>query len=200
MGLYNTIQLQYKLPLPDNLGELTVAEIQSSSFQTKSLDSSMSFYKVDESGQLFHEKFEGEWREGDKKAKSAMGRIGHFERTKEWFESESYTGEINFYELFNCDSRQNDYWYEANAIFIGGKVSEVKLIQYKIENNAARKERDKIWKENLRKSFEFSNRWYIKYAYVPYSKLIRWLFRSYNQLLMKLPSQWQVEKLLAPWR
>lgn len=199
MGMFDTIQFQYKLPLPESLGELTVSEIQSGSFQTKSLYSALSFYKVDESGQLFRERFEGNWEPGDPKSKSVMSRIGCFKHTKEWFEPENYTGTINFYELYQLDKNKSDYWYEADATFINGKVSGIKLKEYKIEDNAARKLRNAEFAAEMKADYEWRSKWYIKYTYVPYSKFIRWVFRCYNKLLMKLPSQWQIERFLTPW-
>lgn len=159
----------------------------------------MSFYKVDESGQLFRERFEGQWQEGDPKAKSVMSRIGFFTRTKEWFEPENYTGVVNFYELYQSDNNKNDYWYEADATFINGKVSDIKLKTFEVTDNAARKKHDAEFKAKMQADYEWRNKWYIKYTYVPYSKLIRWIFRTYNKFSMKLPSQWKVERFLAPW-
>ena len=199
MSLFDTIQFQYKLPLPNNLVELTSAEIQSASFQTKSLDCGMTFYKVDESGQLFRERFEGEWQEGDPKAKSVMSRIGFFTRTKEWFEPENHTGVVNFYELFQSDNNKNDYWVEYNATFVNGKICKIDLKEYKVKDNAARKKRDAEFKAKMQADYEWRNKWYIKYTYVPYSKLIRWLFRTYHQLKTKLPPSYKVERFIAPW-
>ena len=199
MSLFDTIQFSHKLPLPPDLGELTAEELQSSSFQTKSLESAMLFYKVDESGQLFRERFEGEWQEGDPKAKSVMSRIGFFTRTKKWFEPENYTGVVNFYELFQSDNNKNDYWVEYNATFVNGKICKIDLKEYKIQDNATRKEREKEFFTKMQSDYEWREKWYIKYTYVPYSKLIRWLFHTYNKFSMKLPSQWKVERFLAPW-
>lgn len=199
MSLFDTIQFSHKLPLPQDLGELTAEELQSSNFQTKSLDCGMTFYKVDESGQLFRERFEGEWEPGDSKAKSLMSRIGYFKRTKEWFEPENYTGTINFYESIRCDKNKNDYWIEYDTVFIKGKLSDIKLTKFEATNNTDRKQRSAEFAARMKADYEWRNRWYIKYTYVPYSKLIRWIFRTYNNFLMKLPSQWKVERFLTPW-
>lgn len=199
MGLYDTIQFHKPLPLPLDLGELTAEELQSSSFQTKSLECAMFFYKVDESGQLFREMFEGHWTEGNKASKSIFDKIGHFERTKEWFEPENYTGTINFYESILCDKNKNDYWIEYDTVFIKGKLSDIKLTKFEATNNTDRKQRSAEFAARMKADYEWRNRWYIKYTYVPYSKMIRWIFRNYNKLMMKLPSQWQVERILAPW-
>lgn len=199
MGLYDTIQFSYKLPLPQDLGELTAEELQSSTFQTKNLESAMLFYKVDESGQLFRERFEGEWQEGDPKAKSVMSRIGFFTRTKEWFEPENYTGIVNFYELFQSDKNKNDYWYEANAIFVNGKVTDIKLEKYEVQDNSDRKAREIERKRKMKEEQEFLDRWYIKYTYVPYCRMIRWIFTKYNWLKQKLPPSYKVGRFLMPW-
>ncbi len=159
----------------------------------------MTFYKVYESGQLFRERFEGNWEPGNPKAKSVMDRIGSFNRTKEWFEPQTYTGAINFYELFQSDSNKNDYWVEYDATFVNGKVTDIKLKEYKIEDNTARKRLGAEFEAQMKSDYEWRNKWYIKYTYVPYSKFIRWAFRCYNKALMKLPSQWKVERFLTPW-
>jgi len=199
MGLFDTIIFEYKLPLPENLGELTAKEIQSSSFQTKSVENTMTSYKVDESGQLLEEKYEGDWEEGDPNNKSMVGRIGRFKRSKEWFEPQNYTGVINFYEFFNSDKYENDYWYEADAVFVNGKVSEIKLKDFKMENNTARKKREAEMNIEFEKEKIWRNKWYVKYIYSPYCRLIRRIFFGYMRLKNKLPPSYTVERFLTPW-
>jgi len=199
MGLFDNIIFEYKLPLPENLGELTAKEIQSYAFQTKSMENMMTSYKVDESGQLFEEKYEGDWEEGDPNNKSVVGRIGRFKRSKEWFEPQNYTGVINFYQFFNSDKCNNDYCYEADAVFINGKVSEIKLRDFKIESNFSRKKRDAELEAQIKADNEWRNKWYIKYAYVPYCRLIRWIFRKYSRFKYRVPSSYKVERFLTPW-
>ncbi len=199
MSLFDTIQFSRKLPLPQDLGELTAEELQSSNFQTKSLESAMLFYKVDESGQLFLEMFEGHWTEGNKTSKSIFDKIGHFERTKEWFEPEIYTGTINFYESIRCDKNKNDYWIEYDTVFIKGKLSDIKLTKFEATNNTDRKQRSAEFAARMKADYEWRNRWYIKYTYVLYERFIRWIFRKYHLMKQKLPPSYKVERFLAPW-
>jgi len=199
MGLFDTIIFQYKLPLPENLGELTAEEIQSSIFQTKSMENIITLYKVDESGQLLEEKYEGDWEEGDPNNESVVGRIGRFKRSKEWFEPQNYTGVINFYQFFNSNKYNNDYWYEADAVFINGKISEIKLKDFKMEDNTARKKREAEMNIEIEKEKIWRNKWYVKYIYSPYCRLIRRIFFRYMRLKNKLPPSYKVERFLTPW-
>lgn len=199
MGLFSTIKFLYPLPLPADLGELKPEDIQNASFQTKCLECAMDYYEVDKDGQLFREERETEYVEGNPKAKSFSDRFGYMKTVKSWLEKRSDTCTVNFYESFQDDANQNDYWIDYIAEFVSGKLTSVRVLKFEKTPNADRKARDAKWNAELVENDRFRKKWYAKYLYLHYVSVIRFIFRKYNWLLMKLPSQWQVQNFLTPW-
>lgn len=199
MGMFDNVKFKSQLPMPADLGELKPEDLQTASYQTKDLENSLDYYEVDKDGQLFREERECEYIAGDKNGKTLSDRMGYCKTVKSWMEKRSDTCTVNFYESFQDDANQNDYWIDYIAEFVGGKLTSVRVLKFEKTPNAERKARDVKWKAELAASYEFRKRWYIKYLYLPYVAVIRFIFRKYNQFLMKLPSQWQVQNFLTPW-
>lgn len=199
MGLFSTVKFFYPLPLPVDLGELKPQELQSTSYQTKDLENCLDYYEVDKDGQLFREERESEYIPGNPKGKTFSDRFGYIKTLKSWLEKQSDTCTVNFYEAFQDDANQNDYWIDYLAEFVGGKLTSVRILKFEKTPNAERKIRDAKWKAEMAASYEFRKLWYIKHLYLPYVSVIRFIFRKYNDLLMKLPSQWKVQNFLTPW-
>ena len=198
MGLYDCISSDYPLPLPANLGELAPELIQKSTFQTKDLENMMGYYKIDSSGQLLIECLESEWREGNKDSKSILDRLGYLETIKSWWEPANLTTTVVFYEFFQDDKNQNDYWIDYQAEFVSGKVNFIKVLKFEVINNAQRKENDAKWKAELKESYKLQQKWFMRYLYLPYKRLIRFIFRNYDRIKQKLPTSYQVERFLTP--
>jgi len=194
MGLYDCISSDYPLPLPVDLGELTPELIQKSTFQTKDLENMMGYYKIDSSGQLLIECLESEWREGNKDSKSILDRLGYLETIKSWWEPANLTTTVVFYEFFQDDKNQSDYWIDYQAEFVSGKVNFIKVLKFEVINNAQRKENDAKWKAELKASYKLQQKWFIRYLYLPYKRLIRFIFRNYDRIKQKLPTSYQVER------
>ena len=199
MSLFDNLKLSYPLPLPTDLGELKPEDIQNASYQTKCLKSSMDYYEVDKDGQLFREERESEYIPGNPKGKTFGERFGHLKTVKSWLEKQSDTCTVNFYEAFQDNANQNDYWIDYLAEFVGGNLTSIRVLKFKKTPNAERKIRDAKLKAEMAATYEFRKLWYIKYLYLPYVSVVRFAFRKYNNLLMKLPSQWKVQNFLTPW-
>lgn len=199
MGLYSNIKFAYPLPLPSDLGELKPQELQNTSYQTKDLENCLDYYEVDKDGQLFREERESEYIPGNPKGKTFSERWGHIKTLKSWLEKQSDTCTVNFYEAFQDDENLYDHWIDYSAEFIKGRVVSIRILKFEKILNADRKTRDAKLKAELEASYKFRKLWYIKYLYLPYVSVIRFIFRKYNWLLMKLPSQWKVQNFLTPW-
>lgn len=205
MGMFDTVILEYPLPLPNDLGELTAEMIQNASYQTKDLDCASSLFKIDKDGYLWSEHSEGYYKVGDPNAKSIMDRLGGFVRTSSTWVKDTRTCTIEFYEAFNhCEGGlfenfKNDYWLEYQATFIGGKVAKILIFRFTAENNAERRLRDAQRKKEWEDLNAFLNKWYIKCWYSPWRWFVRKIFRVYRRIKYHTLPDWKVERFLIPW-
>ena len=174
MGMFDTMICKYSLPMPDDLK----GYIGSDNFQTKDLDLALSLYIIDENGQLFVERHEGEWIEGNKDSKSIFEKMGHFKTTKRWLEQLNITTTVAFYDYQQSDNTDYDYMIEYEAVFIGGKISSVKLINFEANENAKRKISDAEYDRKNKEDYEFRQTWQYKYFVKPYNKTISYIFRK----------------------
>jgi hypothetical protein len=155
MGMFDTLYIEKKLPLPAVVKDLKI-DWKKEDFQTKDFERLMNTYKVTKSGQLLTLQQEREWVEDG----SRFG--GHFETKSEKWVKSSYTGIVIFYTTVCSDEEQKshhlmefateqeineadgfDYSLDFQAKFIDGKLKELKLVsvdaypikQYLISHN-----------------------------------------------------------------
>ena len=177
MGMYDSIICQYPLPMPDDLKGYT----GSHDFQTKDLDLSLSTYTIDENGQLFIDRFEGEWEQGNENSDSFIGKLGYYKITKKWLEQLNSTITIIFYDYQHSQNTDYDYFIEYEAIFINGKITSVKLITFEAKDNAERKRKDIEFNEQMKKHHEFIKTWKYKFFVKPYNSIISYSFRKLSK-------------------
>lgn len=182
MGMYDTIVCKYPLPIPDDPKGYTGSD----DFQTKDLDLSLSNYTIDENGQLFVHRFEGEWEPGNKDADSFIGKLGYFKTTKKWLEQLNTTITVVFYDYQQSNSTDYDYFIEYEAVFVNGKITSVKLIEFTATHNAERKIKDAEFNERLKKHHEFIKTWRYKYFVKPYNKTISFIFHKTSKAFYNL--------------
>ena len=181
MGLFNTVKVnrEFKLPLPADLGELTLEEIYSENFQTKDLEYGMNYYTIHPDGSLTEEIYSyGEGEEGAK-----LKEVKPVNKPQL----------VTFYNSFQKDS--NDYWIEFQYLY--DTEPKINLIQFEIKSNAERKKIETERNEERRGREELLNKWYVQ-PYNWYARLIRFCFRKYRWLMQKLPDAWQIERFLTP--
>lgn len=182
MGMYDTIVCKYPLPMPDNPKGYSGSD----DFQTKDLDLSLSNYTIDENGQLFIHRFEGEWEPGNKDADSFIGKLGYFKTTKKWIEQLNTTITVIFYDYQQSNNTDYDYFIEYEAVFVNGKITSVKLIEFTATHNAERKIKDAEFNERLKKHHEFIKTWRYKYFVKPYNKTISFIFHKTSKAFNNL--------------
>lgn len=182
MGMYDTIVCKYPLPIPDDPKGYTGSD----DFQTKDLDLSLSNYTIDENGQLFVHRFEGEWEPGNKDADSFIGKLGYFKTTKKWLEQLNTTITVVFYDYQQSNNTDYDYFIEYEAVFVNGKITSVKLIEFTATHNAERKIKDAEFNERLKKHHEFIKTWRYKYFVKPYNKTISFIFHKTSKAFNNL--------------
>ena len=180
--MYDSIVCQYPLPMPDNPKGYSGSD----DFQTKDLDLALSTYTIDENGQLFIHRFEGEWEQGNENSDSPIGKLGYYKTTKKWLEQLNSTITIIFYDYQHSQNTDHDYFIEYEAVFINGKITSVKLITFEAKNNAERKRKDIEFNEKLKKHHEFIKTWKYKYFVKPYNNIISYSFRKLSKVSYNL--------------
>lgn len=199
MGMFDYIVCKYKLPLPENLIELSADEIQNETFQTKDFVSSMLTYEIKKDGSLWVHKNEYEYKKGDPNSKSIFERIGQLEVIKSWEERLEYTGEVIFYTSIVEDEHKNDYVIDYKATFFKGSLVELNMIKFEVTDNQERINSWKKLQEKYKSIDLFINKWYIKIWYAPWRFFIKNTFSLYRSFLRKMPTNYKLERFLTPW-
>jgi hypothetical protein len=184
MGLFDNIIVnrKFKLPLPENLDEeLTEDFIYEQEIQTKDLDNSLSTYDLNEDGSL------------TERVRNWVGDSLVETRERDIVSTPKI---IVFYIYIREDELKNDYLLEWEYTYTESEKS-IKLLKYKITDNMARKKLHNDFFENLDRRNTFLSKWYMQ-PYNWYAWIIRKLFRYYNIIGNKLPSQYKVENWLTP--
>ncbi len=182
MGMYDSIDCQYPLPMPEDPKGYT----GSYGFQTKDLENSLDIYIIDKDGQLSIERRDTEWVQGDPNGKSFLEKSGYLKTKKTWLEPLKDTCTIQFYDYLSSNKTDYDYWIVYDAVFIEGKIKEIKLNTFEAKPNSERKEKDEAFKMKLNLRHEFVQTWRYKYIYKPYNTIIRAVVRGSTKCLTKL--------------
>jgi hypothetical protein len=156
MGMFDTILVKRKLPLTKEIKKaFPDTDWAQESFQTKSLDNTMTTYTIKGTG-LYWSKVEGEYvrtmtEEEEKKAKKSRKWVWPYEFVEYSRKTVNvpFHGTINFYH-YKEDKDNNTWDIEFDALFNTGKLVSIKLVKGEIsttaEENAAR---DKEWQDRL---------------------------------------------------
>jgi hypothetical protein len=164
MGMFDDIKCEYPLPLPETPGELAGRNWRDNVFQTKDFDCLMDAYCIREDGTLWQQTYIWETtRKGRPCRKPA-----------DWQPRVSHTGAVYFYNLIN--GNQADYWVEWVAVFISGKVSELKLERWEQNDNRARLASEARWKSEADERDRFLGTWMGRHVYPSYSWVVHGCF------------------------
>lgn len=173
MGMFDSISVAEALPSTQEMKDLGL-DANKYSFQTKSLDCTMSSYII-QNNKLFVQKYKDEkWVPGNEKAKNFMDRLGHMERENPYYEEVYFHGEIYFYEFINNVKDTWDCWVEYKATFTQGTLTSVELFKFEKTDNQERKQKEQDWIKIL--EYERSI-WYNKYIFN--TKAYRWFSRMW---------------------
>ena len=141
MGMFDTVEVHRKLPLKAN-DEVTSKDItalkkniswKDIEFQTKALDNCMEHFKIAVNGKLYVQR--QKYKEVDskkhhsKKNKNLFNVLPLLEPDgKPWFEpAPKIPTSLQFYTTVKL-SEGEEYWVEFEAIFLEGKLHEIKQI------------------------------------------------------------------------
>jgi hypothetical protein len=166
-------------------------------FQTKDLDCALDIYIIDKDGQLFLEQRETEWVEGNPNGKNFLEKSGYAKTVKTWLEPLNNTCTVQFYDYFSSNNTDYDYWIVYDAVFINGKMTEIKLTTFEAIANSERKQKDIEFQNKLREWDEFRKTRRYKYLLSPYNKALKFIFDKLHKGLSFLSSRvWRVHNFL----
>lgn len=166
-------------------------------FQTKDFDCALDIYIIDKDGQLFLEQREMEWVQGNPNGKSFLEKAGYAKTVKTWLEFLNKTCTVQFYDCFNSNNTDYDYWIVYDAVFIDGKIKDVKLTTFEATPNSDRKKKDIEFQNKLREWDEFRKTRRYKYLLNPYNKTIKFICNCFYKSLNYLSSKvWLVRNFL----
>ena len=158
MGMFDTIEVHRKLPLAvvDGIDSSDVKDLKrlvkwkDIEFQTKSLDDCLEHYKLSVNGKLYVRR--AKYKEVRKK-RSVMGiDLPMLEIDGEpWFEPASKVPtSLVFYSSVTLEPFS--YWVEFEAIFLKGKLYEIKLLAFE-KNASDSDELENILQQDEKQSF-----------------------------------------------
>lgn len=180
--MYNSVDCQCPLPMPEDPKGYT----GSHSFQTKDFECALDVYIIDKDGQLFLEQREMEWVLGNPSGKNFLEKSGYAKTVKTWLEPLTNTCTIQFYDFIDSNKTDYDYFITYEAVFINGKMSSVKIINFEANENAKRKIRDAEFAKKNKENYQFRQTWQYKYFVKPYNKTIRYIFSRLIKFLSNI--------------
>ena len=188
MGLFSYVRCEYPLSCLEEVEKQmeTPPNWAEFEFQTKSVESLMETYSIEEDGQLYKEKCDREMVEKE-------GRI-EIQETQSGVERQNYSGDFYLYGLHMED--EHDYWIEIKALFWKGDLKEIELADWEKRSNKTRVETQGLIQETVQKSQDRQKKLWYK-IYLPFFKIICYLFGSIRWVLGWLVRlTWKIENKL----
>tara|TARA_Y100001938_G_scaffold140893_1_gene209809 strand:- start:1941 stop:2534 length:594 start_codon:yes stop_codon:yes gene_type:complete len=197
MGMFDTVICEYPLPLPDEAKELnSPPNWDKVLFQTKSIGVDeggffggvMDSYTIEDDGQFYKDVLERDW-ETDEYGNSFI------EERNNGIEKVEFTGDLVFYTMHEED--EYDYWVEFSALFWKGELKEIKLKEWKREDNSSRLETHSKMKKaleaqkKLKNSKEYKIKEFFKKPVRFVFDLVKFILGSFVRLIW-----WLEQKLL----
>jgi hypothetical protein len=159
MGMFDSIQCDYPLPLPLEVIDI-LPDLYDQEFQTKDLENLLDNYILSENGELLHVKKQYEWKDDD----SAFLK-GYMDVVEEEIVPTDFHGVLNFYcyETVEEDIENNkakDVTIDYLAKFTNGKLENIEILSYEIIDATVR---IIDLKNTIKKHEERRKRWCNKY-------------------------------------
>ena len=161
MGMFDSIQCNYPLPLPLEIVDI-MPDPYDQEFQTKDLENLLDLYYLNEDGVLYWRKRKYEWKDDD----SAFFK-GYMDVIEEEIVPVDFHGILNFYcyETIHEDEssgKAKDISIDYLAKFTNGKIENIEILSYEIQDATVRIVQ---LKDNMQKHEERRKRWYNKYIF-----------------------------------
>ena len=161
MGMFDSIQCNYPLPLPLEVVDI-LPDLYDQEFQTKDLENLLDLYYLNENGTLCWRKRKYEWKDDD----NAFLK-GYMDVIEEEIVPVDFHGTLNFYcyETIHEDEssdKAKDVSIDYLAKFTNGKIENIEILSYEIQDATVRIIQ---LKDTLQKHEERRKRWYNKYIF-----------------------------------
>lgn len=177
MGMFDSIQCNYPLPLPLEIIDI-LSDPYDQEFQTKDLENLLDTYILNENGELLWVKKEYKWVDDE----DAFLK-GYMEKIKEEIIPSNFHGILNFYcyetvyesgqtVSFNKEEKAKDISIDYLAKFTDGKLDFIEVLSYEITDATGR-----LFdlKQKLEEANTKADRWYNKYIFrTKFWKFIKW--------------------------
>lgn len=170
MGMFDSIECNYPLPLPLEVIDI-LPDPYNQEFQTKDLENLLDLYYLNEDGVLYWRKRKYEWKDDD----SAFLK-GYMDVIEEEIVPTDFHGILNFYcyETVEEDIENNkakDVSIDYLAKFTNGKLENIEVLDYEVRDATVR---IIDLKNTMKKHEERRKRWYNRYIfYTKYWKFIK---------------------------
>lgn len=161
MGMFDSIQCSYPLPLPLEVIDI-LPDIYDLEFQTKDLDNVLDLYFINEDGSFSERKREYAWKDDD-----SYFLKGYMNVVSEKIIPHNFHGILNFYiyEIVYEDenfTKGKDISLDYVAKFTNGKLENIEILDYKISDAT---ERLHFIKEKMKEFKKRKEIWYNKYIF-----------------------------------
>jgi hypothetical protein len=190
MGMFDYIECEYPLPLPDftqeELEDLKGIDWSEVEFQTKTFDDLMITYTISEDGLLYENKVKREFVESEEGIS--------IQQTDDGLERLDHTGELIFYGVIL--GTKWDHWFEFKSLYWKGDLKEIDLEEYKKEDNIERVKAEKVFNDEIKKLETRKKRWWFSF-YSFYRKTLTTIFGAVRWsvgLVAKIT--WKIERWL----
>lgn len=138
--MFDGLICEYKLPLPEDMGELSEINWNEFEFQTKSLDNTLDRYTIEDDGQMYQEKTKQNFVDDPVHAHG-----GYVEIIEDGIEKSYFTGELVFYTWI--PQEEYDYYIEFKSLFWKGDLKEIERVEWNKKDNSHRKEEEKRYED-----------------------------------------------------
>jgi len=193
MGMFDDVVCKYPLPLPEDPKGYC-----NNKYQTKDFDNAMDVYEIHEDGTLWLHCAEYEYTDGNPNAKSLIEKLPTRKEIKTWWQQIfPITDTVRLYAYDSDTNETYDYWIEYDVIFVDGKVTGAKVIEFTATDNSERKEQHRkdveYWTK--RRNFE-KTKFYILFG-KPYNKTVKIVCNKIHTVSYWLSYKiWELEKFL----
>jgi hypothetical protein len=169
MGMFDDIRCEYPLPLPIDQGELAGKDWSKHGFQTKDLGKGMDGYCIRADGTLWIVR--GRWLGDDREGENFL---------------KGFFGTVEFYGFIY--GRKNDYSIEWEAKFAEGKLADLRLKEWRSEDNSGRLQQEAKWQAERQRVERFQRTWVGRFIYPPYAWIVRIVVKLAVKATYAIPS------------
>lgn len=178
MGMFDNITVSQKYDLPiDSEQQETInrhvgkTKVWQRRFQTKSLDSLLNYYEIDEHGEFWERPPKGDPVKTD------------------------ITDTIEFYDYITNNKLKTDLSVTFQALVVNGKVMDMKLVEFEANDNSHRVDAQEKWQKAFDDASERRKKLSWKLYNWLYAKHVNWCLRKLHELGQQLSSN-----ALNSWR